>query len=71
MLIKRVWLPEIDENGIQDLMVSIENENPKKSTNYWLNVFQKWAAAREVQQRLEEYKDQALDKTLCEESCPQ
>ena len=37
---------EVDENGIQDLMVSSEKENARKITNYWLNVFQKWAATR-------------------------
>ena len=60
------WFAEVEENGIQDLMVSSVNEN--KSTNYWLNVFQKRTAAREVKQRL---KVPALDKTLCEEEfCP-
>ena len=44
---------EVDENGIIDLMFSIENENTRKSTNFWINVFQKWAAARKVEQCLE------------------
>ena len=39
---------EVDENDIQDLMVSSENENTGTTTNYWLNVFQKWAATWEV-----------------------
>ena len=61
---------EVDESGIQDLMVSTENENTGKSTNYWLNVFQKWPAARVVEQHLEEY-ECTLDKPLCEEEfCP-
>ena len=58
---------EVDENGIQDLMVSGKNENTRKRTIYWLNVFHKWAAPREVKQRLEEYEYQAIDKTLCKE----
>ena len=33
-----------NENGIHDLMIS--SENTRKSTNFRLNVFQKWAAAR-------------------------
>ena len=41
---------EVDENVIQDLTVSSENENTKKSTNYWLNVIQKWAAGSEVEE---------------------
>ena len=32
---------DVDKNGIQDLMVSSENENTRKSTNSWLNIFQK------------------------------
>ena len=45
-------------------MVSSENENTRKNTDCWIKVFQKWAAARKVEQRLEKYKHQALDKTL-------
>ena len=41
---------EVDENGIQDLVVSSENENSRKSTKYSLKVFQKWAAAWEVEE---------------------
>ena len=53
-------------------MISTENGNIIKSTNYKLNVFHLWAAAREVEQRLEKYQYQALDKTLREEEfCPQ
>ena len=33
---------EIDEYGIQDLMDCSENENTRKSTSYWLNVFRKF-----------------------------
>mgnify|MGYP001792411758 CR=1 FL=1 len=45
---------KVDKNGFQDLMVPSENKNTRKSTNYWLNVFQKWAPAREDEQCLEE-----------------
>lgn len=34
-----------------------------------LNVFQKWAAAKKVKQCFDEYKYQAVDKTLCKEEC--
>ena len=33
---------EVDENGMQDLIVSSENENFIKSTDYWPNGFQKF-----------------------------
>ena len=58
---------KVDKNDIQNLKVSSENENTRKNTNYWLNIFQKWATAREVKQRLEEYECQVLNKTLCKE----
>ena len=38
----------VNENEIKDLLFSSENENTRKSTNYWMNVFKKWAAARKV-----------------------
>ena len=44
---------EADKNGNQDLMVSSKKESTGKSMNYWLNVFQKSAAPREVEQRLD------------------
>ena len=37
---------KVDKNGIQDLMISSENENTKKGAKYWLNQFQKWVATR-------------------------
>ena len=46
---------EVDENGIQDLIVSSENETLEKRTNYWLNVFQKWAGAIKVEQHLDRF----------------
>jgi len=55
--------PEVDDNAIQELIISSENENTIRSTNYWLSVFRKWALIREVKQDLEDYECEALDKT--------
>jgi len=41
-----------------------ENENMKKSMEYWKNVFKKWANERNFQANLEEYKSDVLDRTL-------
>ena len=54
------------------LLFLVKKKTPEKVRIInWLNVFQKWAAAIKVEQRLEEYEHQALDKTLYEEEfCP-
>ena len=41
-----------------------ENENKKKRTEYWKNVFKKWANKRNFQENLEEYESDVLDQTL-------
>ena len=41
-----------------------ENENMKKSMEYWKNVFKKWANERNFQANLEEYESDVLDQTL-------
>ena len=41
-----------------------ENENTIKSTEYWKNVFLKWANERKQETNLEEYGYETLDKTL-------
>ena len=41
-----------------------ENENTKKSTAYWKNVYKNWATERNVNANLEEYECDALDQTL-------
>ena len=39
-----------------------ENENTKKSTEYWKNVFKKCVTERKVNANLEEYECEALDR---------
>lgn len=55
---------EVDDEFIDELKEMSENENTKKSTEYWRNVFKKWASERKQETNLEEYEHEALDKTL-------
>ena len=54
----------VDEEYIEELKGKSENENTRKSTEYWKNVFEKWANERNFQASLEEYESNVLDQTL-------
>ena len=54
----------VDEEGIDELKELSENENTKKSTEQWKNVFGKWATERGKEKNLEAYECVNLDKTL-------
>ena len=54
---------KVDEEYIEELKDKSENENTKKSTEYWKNVFKMWANERDVQANLEEYEGD-VDQTL-------
>ena len=54
----------VDEEYIEELKDKSENENTRKSTEYWKNVFKKWANERNFQANLEEYESDVLDQTL-------
>ena len=43
----------IDEEGIDELKEPSENENTKKSTEQWKNVFVKWATERGKEKNLQ------------------
>ena len=43
----------VDEEGIDELKELSENENTKKSTEQWKNVFVKWATERGKEKKLE------------------
>ena len=53
----------VDEEYIEELK-DIENENTKNSTEWWKNVFKKWASERNLQANLEEYESDVLDQRL-------
>ena len=44
----------VDEEYTEELKDKIENENTRKSTEYWKNVFKKWANEINFQANLEE-----------------
>jgi len=45
----------VDEEGIDELKELSENENTKKSTEQWKNVFVRWATERGKKKNLEAY----------------
>lgn len=51
----------VDEKYIEELKDKSENENTKKSTEYWKNVFKKWANERNYEINLEEYESDVFD----------
>ena len=54
----------IDEEYIEELKDKSENEKTKDSTEWWENVFKKWANERNLQANLEEYEHDVLDQQL-------
>ena len=54
----------VDDEGLDELKELSENENTKKSTEQWKNVFVKWATERGKEKNLEAYECVDLDKTL-------
>ncbi|PFX20808.1 hypothetical protein AWC38_SpisGene14732 [Stylophora pistillata] len=54
----------VDEEYIEELKDKSENENTRKSTEYWKNLFKKWANERNFQANLEEYESDVFDRTL-------
>ena len=57
----------VDEEYIEELKDESENENMKKrqeKTEYWKNVFKKWANERNLQVNLKNYEGDVLDQTL-------
>ena len=54
----------VDEEYIEEVKDKSDNETMKKRTEYWRNVFKKWANERNFQANLEEYESDVLDQTL-------
>ena len=55
---------KVDDEFIEELKEMSENDNTKKSTEYWKNVFKKWPIESNVNANLEEYECEALDQML-------
>ena len=56
-------LEVVDQQYIQELKEKSESESTKKSTEYWKNVFKKWANEINLQPNLEDYQTDFLDRT--------
>jgi len=41
----------VDEEYIEELKDKSENENTKNSTEWWKNIFKKWAIERNLQEK--------------------
>ena len=54
----------VDGEYIEELKDKSENENTKNITEWWKNVFKKWANERNLQATLEEYENDVLDQRL-------
>ena len=53
-----------NEECIEELKDESENKNTKNNTEWWKNVFKKWANERNLQENLEEYGNDVLDQRL-------
>ena len=53
-----------NEEYIEELEDKSENESTKNNTEWWRNVFKKWANERNLQANLEEYENDVLDQRL-------
>ena len=54
----------VDEKYIAEFKDKSENENTRKSAEYWKNVFKKWANEGNFQANIDEYESDVLDQTL-------
>ena len=55
---------EADEEFIEELRNTSENKNSKRSTDYWTNIFKKWAKTRGKNEQLESYEVPELNEAL-------
>ena len=54
----------VDEEYIEELKNKSEKENTKNSTEWWKNIFKKWANERNFHANFEEYENDILDQRL-------
>ena len=54
----------VDEEYIEELKDKTGNENTKNSTEWWKDVFKKWANERNLQANLQEYANDVLNQRL-------
>ncbi|CAH3158175.1 unnamed protein product [Porites lobata] len=56
--------PDFQVEEIQELKENSENQNTKKSTSTWLNVWTSWAESKNFETNLLSYEAKQLDETL-------
>ena len=54
----------VNEVYIEELKDKSENKNTRNNTEWWKNVFKKWANERNLPANLEEYENDVLDQRL-------
>ena len=52
----------VNEEYIEELKDKSKIENTKNNTEWWKNVFKKWANERNLEANLEEYENDVLDQ---------
>ena len=56
--------PDFQVGEIQELRENSENQNTKKSTSTWLNVWTSWSESKNFENNLLSYEPKQLDETL-------
>ena len=54
----------VNEEYIEELKEKSENENTNNNTEWWRNVFKKWANERNLLTNLEKYENDVLGRRL-------
>ena len=49
---------------VEQLKENAKNKNTRKTTQTWLNVWEKWATERQVDAKIEEYRPEMLENLL-------
>ena len=60
--VSRKWLPDFEIQEIQELEKNSENQNTKKSTSTWPNVWIRWAENKNVETNFFVYEAKQLDE---------
>jgi len=55
---------ETEEKFIEEQRNTSENNNTKRSKDYWTNIFQQWAKTRGKNEQLESYEVSELNEAL-------
>ena len=53
-----------NQSDVEQLKENSKNQNTLKATQTWLSVWQNWATERKINQKVEEYDHEDVDKIL-------